>query len=60
MYRKQDSIFGGSMPKVTALMPLYNGITYIKESLESVQAQTFKDWEFIIVNDYGSDDGCAK
>ena len=47
------------MPKVTALMPLYNGITYIKESLESVQAQTFKDWEFIIVNDYGSDDGCA-
>ncbi len=47
------------MPKVTVLMPLYNGIQYIRESLDSIQAQTFTDWEFIIVNDFGSDDGCA-
>ena len=42
------------VPKVTVLMPLFNGRTYIEESLQSVQAQTFTDWEFIIVNDYGS------
>lgn len=47
------------MPKVTALMPLYNGKKFIRESLESIQRQTFADWEFIIVNDFGSDDGCA-
>lgn len=47
------------MPKITALMPLFNGRRYIRESLESIQKQTFSDWEFIIVNDFGSDDGCA-
>lgn len=45
------------MPRISAILPLYNGIKYIKESLESIQAQTFTDWEFIIVNEYGSDDG---
>lgn len=39
------------MPKVTVLMPLFNGAGFIEESLKSVQAQTFTDWEFIIVND---------
>lgn len=48
------------MPKVSVLMPLYNGRKYIEECLQSVQAQTFTDWEFIIVNDFGSDDGCAE
>lgn len=47
------------MPKITALMPLFNGRRYIRESLESIQKQTFSDWEFIIVNDFGSNDGCA-
>ena len=48
------------MPRVTVLMPLYNGRTYIEECLQSVQEQTYTDWEFIIVNDIGSDDGCAE
>ncbi len=48
------------MPKVSVLMPLFNGKKYIEESLKSVQAQTFSDWEFIIINDFGSDDGCAE
>ena len=47
------------MPKVSVLMPLFNGKSFIEESIRSVQAQTFTDWEFIIVNDFGSDDGCA-
>ena len=49
-----------SVPRLTALMPLYNGAKYIRESLEAIQAQTFNDWEFVIVNDFGSDDGCAE
>lgn len=47
------------MPRVSVLMPLFNGKTYIEESLQSIQNQTYTDWEFIIVNDYGSNDGCA-
>lgn len=48
------------MPKVSAIMPIYNGIRFIKESIESIQNQTFTDWEFIIVNELGSDDGCRE
>ncbi|MCC8149927.1 MAG: glycosyltransferase [Lachnospiraceae bacterium] len=48
------------MPKITALLPLYNGKKYIDESIRSIQAQTFSDWELLIVNDFGSDDGCAE
>lgn len=43
------------MPKVTVLMAVYNGERYISESIESILAQTFQDFEFLIVND-GSND----
>lgn len=39
------------MPKITIVLPTYNGEQYIKESIESIINQTFKDWELIIVND---------
>lgn len=48
------------MPRISAILPLYNGVSFITECMESVQAQTFSDWEFIIINEFGSDDGCAK
>lgn len=47
------------MPKVSVLMPLFNGKAFIEESIQSIQKQTYTDWEFIIVNDFGSNDGCA-
>lgn len=62
MYAGEGKSLKGDMhavPRVSVLMPLYNGKAFIEESLRSVQAQTFTDWEFIIVNDCGSDDGCA-
>lgn len=33
---------------ITILIPIYNGIKYLEESIESVKKQTFKDWELII------------
>ena len=42
------------MPKVSIVMPVYNGEAYINEAIDSIIAQTFTDWEFIIVNEYGS------
>lgn len=44
------------MPKVSIVMPVYNGEAYINEAIDSIIAQTFTDWEFIIVNEYGSNE----
>jgi len=42
-------------PKVTVLMPVYNGEKYIREAIESILRQTFTDFEFLIVNDGSTD-----
>lgn len=44
------------MPKVSIIIPVYNTEKYLRELLESVRNQTFRDFEAIIVND-GSTDG---
>lgn len=33
-------------------MPYYNAATYIRETVEAVIAQTYTDWELIIVDDF--------
>jgi glycosyltransferase involved in cell wall biosynthesis len=43
------------MPIVSVIIPAYNTAPYIKEALESVFAQTFTDYEVIVIND-GSPD----
>ncbi len=44
-----------NMPKVSIVLPSYNGERYIRESIESVINQTFTDWELIIVDDCSTD-----
>ncbi|MEK7632006.1 MAG: glycosyltransferase family A protein [Patescibacteria group bacterium] len=43
------------MPKVSVLLPVYNGADYLQYAIESILAQTFLDYEFIIVNDGSTD-----
>lgn len=50
---------GGSAPRVSVLMMCYNTAAYLPAAVNSVLAQTFTDFEFIIVND-GSTDGTAQ
>lgn len=42
-------------PVVTVVIAAYNSARYISQALDSVQAQTFRDYEVIVVND-GSED----
>ena len=42
-------------PKISVILPSYNGERYIAQSIQSVIDQTEKDWELIIVNDCSTD-----
>ena len=42
-------------PIISVFMPVYNGEKYLKKSIESVLNQTFKEFEFIIVDDSSTD-----
>jgi glycosyltransferase involved in cell wall biosynthesis len=44
--------------KVSIIMPVLNGQKYIGEALGSIAAQTFKDYELIVVNDGSTDGTC--
>jgi glycosyltransferase involved in cell wall biosynthesis len=43
-------------PRVSVIIPTYNHRDYVLETLESVFAQTFTDYEVIVVNDGSPDD----
>jgi glycosyltransferase involved in cell wall biosynthesis len=43
------------MPRVSAIIIVFNGETYIAEAIESVLAQQFDDWELLIVDDGSTD-----
>ena len=43
-------------PVVSIVMPCFNGVKFMRESINSVIAQTFGDWELLIVDDCSTDD----
>lgn len=43
------------MSKISVITPAYNAADYIAETIQSVQAQTFTDWEMVIVDDCSAD-----
>lgn len=47
------------IPKISVILPAYNGEKYLDESVQSILNQTFTGFEFIIIND-GSQDNTLK
>lgn len=43
------------MPKISVIVPIYNAENYIKRCVDSLLAQSFKDFELILVNDGSTD-----
>jgi glycosyltransferase involved in cell wall biosynthesis len=44
-----------SDPLVTVLMPVYNGGKYLRPTMETILEQTYRDFEFLIINDCSTD-----
>ena len=42
-------------PEISVVMPVYNGEKFLKEAMESILNQTYKDFEFLIVYDESTD-----
>ena len=42
-------------PPITVLMSCYNGLPYVEEAVQSILAQTFRDFRFIIIDDASND-----
>jgi glycosyltransferase involved in cell wall biosynthesis len=47
------------MPRVSILMPVRNGLPWLREALESIASQTLRDFELLVLED-GSTDGTAE
>jgi glycosyltransferase involved in cell wall biosynthesis len=41
--------------KISVVLAVYNAETYLKEAINSILSQTFRDFEFVIVNDGSTD-----
>ena len=47
------------MPKVSVIMPNYNHARYLKERMDSILAQDYRDFEVILLDDASTDESAA-
>lgn len=46
-------------PLVSIVVPVYNAEQFLTDTIESVRAQTYKNWELLLVDDCSMDDSVA-
>lgn len=42
-------------PLISIVLPIYNGEKYMRQSIDSVLAQTYINWELLIIDDGSTD-----
>ena len=47
-------------PKVSIVIPVYNGANYLSEAIDSALAQTYSNIEILVVNDGSNDEGATE
>ena len=55
---KRQDLIGhqvSNSPRISCVLAVWNGEAYLPESIRSIQAQTFHDWELIVVDDGSTD-----
>ena len=45
-------------PKVSVVIPNYNREVYVREAIDSILAQSFTDYELLVIDDGSSDGSC--
>jgi glycosyltransferase involved in cell wall biosynthesis len=43
------------VPKISVVMSVYNGSNFLAQSIQAILEQTFRDFEFIIIDDASTD-----
>ncbi len=47
-------------PKVTIIIPVYNGANFLSEAIDAALAQTYENCEILVINDGSTDDGASE
>lgn len=47
-------------PHISVVMPAYYAEAHIRQAVQSIQNQTDRNWELLVIHEYGSDDGTAE
>ena len=48
-----------SVPRLSVILPVYNGSAFLAEAMESVLNQTFRDFELLVIDDASTDGSAA-
>ncbi len=47
------------MPQISCVMPIFNGVIYLEEAIQSILGQSFSDFELLLIDDCSTDHSVA-
>ena len=50
-----EQVMAYPSPRVSVVLPVYNGAAYLEEAIQSILTQSFEDFELIVINDGSTD-----